>query len=327
MPIFIDPDELKNTSLISDAIPDTIPCPGLESLTGADFAISRIPLPLQESTLSIHIKKRTLFVQRKSGYDILSFDNLKRAIARMKAVGIPQQQCLLLLIGRDWQDDNSLLRVEGSKPYGETTYKTFIKLKAKWRFRGGVIDWLNNIEQLSEWIEAQAEALDDVENEGKREIYPDRQLPIFEPDDIFQGVEEIPRDDIRHLMCSGLHGFGPKLANAVLDYSAEEFQSSLGIYYLKLLTDEDVKGKAVHNIKGWGNKSRTNLRNLLALPKGINIGFEHLDNDEGKQWCKGWLAFGESFKQMIDDGHNPVQTWQGLMKQCNELINMEGFFE
>jgi len=326
MTIFVDPDELKSSSLFPQL--DTIKeCPGLEALTGADFAISRLPILIKESTLQLHIERRTLFVQRKSGYDILSFDNLKHAIARMKACSIPQQQSILLFIGKDWQDDNGLLRVEGSKPYGDTTYETFIKLKAKWRFRGGVVDWINNPEQLQLWIEAQENALLDVESEGKREIYPDRQLPELEPDDIWQPVEEIDRGDIRYLMCAGLYGFGPKLANSVLDYANENGLSSLGIYYFKLLTDENEKGKAVYNVKGWGNKSRGNLRQMLALPKGVNIGFEHLDSDEGKQWCKGWIAALESFRQMIDNGHKPVDAWQGLMKQCNELVNLEGFFK
>ena len=328
MTIFVDPDELKSSSLLP-FLPDSRPCPGLEALTGADFAISRLPLAINEKTLPTHIQKRTVFVQRKHGYDVLSFDALKSSIARMKAAKIPQQQSILLFIGKDWQDDSGLLRVENSKPYGDSTYQTFLKLKAKWRYRGGVVDWLNNPEQLPIWIQAQIETLNDIETEGKREIYPNRPEPNFEPDDIWQETEEVKKEDIRYFLCAGLFGFGPKLANAVREYANQNTPrlDSWGVYYLKLLTDEDKGSKPVHKVPGWGDKRRTDLRQILGLPSGYNLSANEIETDEGKAFFKGWFAALKSFKEMVDEGHKPITAWQALMKQANEFVNLEGFFK
>jgi hypothetical protein len=271
MPIFIDPDELKSSSLLP-SIPDSIDCPGLETLTGADFCISQLPIsPVDD--LEMNIEERSIFVQRKSGYDILSFDNLKSSISRMKKCGIPHGQCCLLFIGQDWEDDDGLLRMTNYKPYGETTYKTFIKLKAKWRGREGFVDWINKPEQLQEWIEAQLEFIKECESQPSKEFYPQQQVPYLEPDDIWQEIVEVPKDDWRYFLCAGLDGFGPITAKNLQEYIQNEQPHlwSSGYHALRLLSEEDEKGKPVHDIKGWGNKSRLKLRNLLIQRPGREL--------------------------------------------------------
>jgi hypothetical protein len=319
MSIFIDPDELKSSSKLP-GIPDSIDCVGLEALTGADFVISQLPIsPVDD--LQMHIEDRSIFVQRKSGYDMLSFDMLKSSIARMIKCGIPQNQCCLLFIGQDWEDDDGLFRVTNHKPYGETTYKTFIKLKAKWRSRGGIVDWINKPEQLQQWIEAQLEVIEECDQQPRREIYPKRQTPDFEFDnfltDTWQEIVEVPSDDWRYFLCAGLDGFGPTTAKNLQEYIQNE-QPHLwesGYHALKILSEEDERGKPVHKVKGWGNKSRLKLRNLLALPKGYNlsvteIGLRDLFHD-------GWYGALKAFKDLIENGLSGQEAWAALMKQAN----------
>jgi hypothetical protein len=315
MTTFINPDRTQLPDL-----PDSITCPGLEALTGADICLSHLDISPVKA-LPVHIANRSLFVQVKNGYDILSFDNLKHAIARMQKCKIPQQQCILLFIGKDWQDDNDLLRIENSKPYGNTTYKTFIKLKAKWRFRGGVIDWLNDSEQLPMWTEAQLEAIQDIKNEGAREIYPARPVPQFEPDDIWQPITELDKNDIRYFLCAGMDGFGAKTANNTLEYIQENIShlDGMGFYYLKILTDEDEKGKPIHKVKGFGNKSRERLRGMLSLPKGFNLTIEETGLSELGRYADGWYGALRSFKELVENGHNVKDSFNSLMKQANEF--------
>lgn len=319
MTIFIDPDELKSSSLLP-FISDSIDCPGLEAQTGADFCISLLPISPADD-LDLHIEERSIFVQRKSGYDILSFDNLKSSISRMKSCGIPQQQCCLLFIGQEWADDNGLLRMTNYKPYGETTYKTFIKLKAKWRSRGGVVDWINKPEQLQEWIEAQIEVIEECSYQEEREIYPQRQVPYFEPDDIWQKVIEVPKDDWRYFLCAGLDGFGPTTARNLQEYIQAE-QPHLwesGYHALKLLTEEDERGRPIHNIKNWGDKSRLKLRNLLALPKGYNLSVQEIG--ERDLFRQGWYGALNSFKDLVENYEMSGQNaWVALIKQANEFF-------
>lgn len=315
MPIFIAPDRTRYPNNLEAMV-----CPELEALTGADLAITRLPLSITKDTLKIHIEHRALFSQIKIGYDILNFDGLKSSIARMQVCRIPMPQCVLLFIGRDWQDDNDLLRIENSKPYGDTTYKTFLKLKRKWIARGGVVDWLNNEDQLPMWIEAQLEAIEDVETEGKREIYPHRPVPTFEPDDIWQPVTEVPKDDIRYFLCAGMDGFGAKTGNNVVEYIQDNLShlEGSGFYFLKVLTDEDEKGKAVHNVKGWGDKSREKLRLMLSLPKGFNLDVREMG--QVKQYDEGWYSAMKSLKEMIEDGHSVKDAFNSLIKQANEFF-------
>lgn len=273
MPILIDPDELKTTSKFPN-IP-TIENAGLETLTGADFVISPLPILVTRETLQTHITGKSLFVQRKHGYDILSFDNLKSSIARMKECGIPQQQCILLFIGKDEPQtiqniDTDQITINGQEPYGETSYKTFLKVKALWRYRGGAVDWIPYPEVLEHWIEAQSEALQDIQEQGKREIY-NTQYPQWEQDDIWQDIEEVKKSDWRYTLVAGLDGFGPKLATNVKEYLISEGYGSTLYTALKCLTDLDEDGKPVHSIKGWGKKSREKLRIMLDLPPGYNL--------------------------------------------------------
>jgi hypothetical protein len=294
----IDPDELKSSSKFPISIA-AIENAGLEAFTGADFAISQLPIRVVKETLQMHIDNKSLFVQRKHGYDMLSFDNLKSSIARMKQCDIPQQQCILLFIGKDepqtMQDINTdKIMINGQEPYGDTTYKTFLKVKALWRYRGGVVDWLPYPEALGHWIEAQTEALEKIQDEGKREIY-NTQMPIWN-DDIWQEIEEVKKDDWRYTLVAGLDGFGPKLATNVRQYLVDEGYGSTLYTALKVLTDLDEKGKPVHNIKGWGKKSREKLRLMLDLIPGYNLYASDINDfgDSGASHMRGVEA-GISF--------------------------------
>lgn len=267
MSILIDPDELKSSSRFPFSIA-TISNPGLEALTGSDFVISQHPIQVVQETLQSHIDGKSLFVQRKHGYDILNFDGLKSSISRMKKCDIPQQQCILLFIGKDEPAtlsdvDSDKFTISGQEPYAEVTYKTLQKVKALWRYRGGVVDQIPYPEALAHWIEAQSEALQDVMEQGKREVYPSQQ-PVWESDDVWQEIEEVPRDDPRWLLCA-IDGIGPTIANRVRDYC---IAGGWGFTYytaLKVLTDLDVTGKSVHKVKGWGKGLRDKLRRMLDL--------------------------------------------------------------
>lgn len=320
--LVIDSDELKETSRLPD-LGQYTECSNLEALTGADFAITFLPLPITESTLETHIKSKALFIQRKSAYDILSFDGLKTSIARMKESGIPQQQCILLFIGRDWQDDSGLLRVENFKPFGDVTYQTFMKLKAKWRARGGVVDWLNNESQLADWIQAQADVISNLKS--IIEIYPTSQKVYEETESVWETATEIPKDDMRYFLVAGLHGFGPKLAANVLETIQEQqpHLSAYGIYFLKALTDETETGKSKYNIRGWGEKSRKSLRKILGLPTGWNLTVKEIVTDEASL-AHGWYGALRAFKQLLTENMNPKEAWECLMRQADEFYKEDG---
>jgi hypothetical protein len=333
--LFIDPDETKTTSLLT--LPGSIKCPGLEASTGADFVVSSFEASPVEA-LPVHIMKGSSFVQRKSGYDSLSFDTLKTSIARMKKRGIPYSQSILLFIGEDIASsthtingqvgDDALFAIRDKKPYGDTTYLTFQKLLAKWVLRGGRVCHLPSEDLVSIWAQAQLEALEDVLKEGNRDLYPPKKTVYLEPDNILQPLVEIEKEDWRYFLCSGLDGFGPKVAKSLYEYINEKtphlFQCLF--YAFKVLTDEDEKGKPLHDLTGWGNISREKLRKIIGLPSGYNLEVRDV-KDNGSRRAHGWYGFGRAFKKAVEAGDNPKAVWEDLMRQADEFYKEPGVEE
>lgn len=312
--IYIAPDRTGYTNL-----PKHIVSSELEPLTGADLMISDFPIEqLNESTLQAHIQAKALFVQIKIGYDVLNFDGLHNFCARVQKAQIPKNQAILLWVGEYWRDDDGLLRVKGNKPYGNTSWRDFRKAMIACELRGVTVfpEYLQSMDELFNWIEDYQAIINKISNEGKREIYPTRPTPQFQPEDIWQEIVEVSEDDWRYFLCAGLKGFGVTTANNVDDYLKDNLLSSTGYYALKALTDEDDKNKPIHNVKGWGDKSRSKLRALLQLPPGYNLAVRCNDDFD---YVKGWHDFGMSFKQMIEDGHSAKDTFNALMKMAKEF--------
>ncbi len=328
MTIFYEPDI---TAYSKEFLETAIKCSGLEALTGADIIISNVPKnPLTQTTvnpvenLQSHINCHSLFVQIKIGYDICSFDNLKSSIARMQKCRIPKGQAILLPIGEYWKDENSLLRVKHSKPYGNTQYSTLSTVYNMWSMRGGIVEPLppNNIDDLLPWIKQKQKSLEKVNKEGKREIYPNRQIQTFDSDDIWQTIEEVPKDDWRYFFCAGLDGFGIKLAQSVEMYIQKDTDLMPGSVYqvLMVLTDENEKGKPVHNIAGWGDGKRKKLRSLLGIPDGWNLG----EVTYRLAFYQGWKSFGAELKRLVDKGKSVKDAHSDLMKEVeNSMTDLE----
>lgn len=244
-------------------------CPGLEALTGADMVLSQIPIP-PTVNLDLHIKNRSLFVQIKIGYDIISFDQLHSSIARMQKCGIPKGQAILLPIGEYWQDGLSNLRIKGKKPFGNIPYSTLETIFDMWDMRGGIVEPSppKHIDDLQGWIDRKQHAFDKIAKEGKKDVYPPR--PEFIPEDIWQSVEEIT--DWRKFLVSGLDKFGSAKANAVFKYAREYFDGSpFGFYHILCLMTDEKDGKPVHKIPLWGDKSRQDFREQLGIQDHWNL--------------------------------------------------------
>ena len=243
-------------------------CPGLEAKTGADMVLSQIPIP-PTVNLDLHIKSRSLFVQIKIDNDNLSFDAIRRFIARVQACKIPRSQAILLRVGKQWKDGD-LFRIRGKKAYGETKWRDYRRMVMANGFRGITIfpECLTSIDDLPDWIEDYGSVIDKVTTEGQRDIYPPS--PEFIPEDIWQSVEEI--SDWRKFLVSGLDNFASAKANAVFKYAREHFDGSpYGFYHILCLMTDEKDGKPIHKIPLWGNKSRDDFREQLGIQDGWNL--------------------------------------------------------
>ena len=326
--IYIAPDRTGYTNL-----PQHIISPELETLTGADMMISNFPIEqLNESTLQAHIQAKALFVQIKIGYDVLNFDGLHNFCARVQKARIPKNQAILLRVGDYWKDDDGLLRVRSSKPYGNTSWRDFRRAMIACELRGVTVspECLQSMDELPEWIEDYQSIVNKVSNEGKRELYPVRPVPRFQPEDIWQEMIEVQPNDPRYIMVAGLDKFGEKRAISTFQYIVDNFphirvehdngkSEYVGIklyHFWKVLTDEDEKGKAVHNIPGWGNGLRRSFREIIGLDKGKNLSIRGSDDFD---YVKGWEAFRDEFRTRVSDGENANKVFNELSRMVDEF--------
>lgn len=326
--ILIDPDELKEGSLLP-LLPNSFPCAGLEALTGADFAIKELPLPIEENTLQAHIAAGTIFVQRKSGYDFVGdFEQAFREIARMQACNIPMQQAFILAIGQFYPDDNGLLRIKGKKPLKNNkrlTYNTFLALEAEYRFCGVQVVRLNDESEIQTWIEAITRERQTIRDRGNlKELYASPKVKLEEisiGSNIFQGVIEVKPHDIRYFFNSGLKNFGQVVANSLMRYAAEKGVASYGFHAIKLLTDEDDQGKAIHKIPNWGKVSRKKFRDILYLEKGSNLTVKDISRSENEAYNKGWRMFSTIFTKRLEEAKEEKRTVADLEKLLDDMRN------
>lgn len=309
--IFTDPSELRENSLFPSGV-SVIPCPGLEAETGADFVISRIPID-PVSALSLHIQSKSLFCQRKSGYDAIGdFNQIWLEIARFQLLKIPMQQCFILPIGRFYPDDAGLLRVEDktSIDIHRITYLTYLKNEAAWGYSGIQVRRLNDEVELALFIQAQFEELQRIESRGnKKEVVTKGTEWVY--DDPFQEVTEI--NDWRTLLLSGIKGVGIETVKNLIQYFEDNISHiwPSGYHAYSVLTAEDCKGKAIHKISGWGNGKRKALRDLLGLPDGLNLSIEDVTEEKKWDYIKGWYAGLDAFKYLIDEKKlSGPEAWQ-----------------
>lgn len=309
MPIFTEPDRTQYPPSL-----DTISCAGLEQLTGADMVIAKLPIP-PTSNLLLHIKQRSLFVQIKIGYDNLSFEAIHRFAARVQAQQIPRSQAILLRIGEQWQDENGLWRLRGQSSNSGTTWSSYRRAMFATGLRGITVypECLTSIDDLPEWIEDCQAIMQKVASESK-EIYPVSNQ--FQPDDIWQSVEEI--NDWRTLFVSGLKGCGSKKVNALFDYVSEHYPfEQVRVYrILCVLTDKDSDGKYIHKIPLWGNSSRDEFRGQLGIPDGWNLS----ELSYRIAFYQGWQSFGNEFLRLVNKGESPKEIHKKLMDEIKNMM-------
>lgn len=308
MPVFVDPSELKKNSLFPDDI-DAIPCPGLEEATGADFVIARIPVS-PVAFLDSHIRLKSLFCQRKSGYDAIGdFNQIWLEIGRMKSKDIPMMQCFILPIGKFYGDQDGLLRIEGKKPLKNSeriTYLTYLKNEAEWGYSGMQVRRLNDEGELSLFVQAQTEELERIENrDSVKEVFS-KGVAII-PDDPFQEVREV--DDWRNLFLNGIKGIGLKTLDSIQEYAQDDLPGAFRA--LQYIVNLDDKGKSLHRIGGIGTKTISNIRKMLGLKDGQNIYVR--DFDCQTEFNAGWRSALDSFREMLEAGKKkPAEIWKQL---------------
>lgn len=104
MPVFIEPGEQGASSRLAGiVIKNSLPCPGMEALTGADIMVTSWEKPpTSRKLIQTHLDRGALLIQRKSVADLLQSmqaERVYRQIARMREYRVSTRQTILLSIG------------------------------------------------------------------------------------------------------------------------------------------------------------------------------------------------------------------------------------
>jgi hypothetical protein len=202
--IIIDEDERGKIildSLSVDSIKITYSTE-LEKLTGADFAISTMPVPFTESTLRLHCNEKFIAVQVKRGMDFpasIMSPRLKESIAKMISIVRKPAQRVLLFVGTDGRDEHGRATIDGRPIESYTSSSrerddrrwvnpmTIMYAKQAWIARGGTFSQVAHSSEIVEWTQVMIRILE-TETDGiffpaspsKGELLPDELgiLPI-----------------------------------------------------------------------------------------------------------------------------------------------------
>lgn len=169
--VIADPTEARN--LPKDLLEVTTFHAGLEALCGADFVVSPSKLPVNASTIRIHINKG-VSVQRKAAPDfIASFQSndtrLWRQLVRLRLV-CPQPWLLIVgHIGSRLEDreDSKSPRYASVDGKATTVLSSAVTgAKRYWQLRGGYYDDIPTEDLLLSWCQSWYEKLCKVEKQG-----------------------------------------------------------------------------------------------------------------------------------------------------------------
>ncbi len=323
--IYFDPDEQHRFTSI-----EAEPSPGLEGLTGADFLISDLPIEPVEN-IQWHIENGSLFVQLKFNYDfVTNHEQRHKFPARVQALKIPHWQCVYLFVGDD-RDKEGYFTIGGKNPLNGISYRTFMKMKAKARLRGCHVEWIRSEAQLEEWIQVQAEALE----ESHKDTIFTKPSYVWGDGDIWQQVEEVNPQSVVHTLACGLWNLGPKRAQSLVDYLIKHSLPVNLFQALYVLSRIDDKNKFVHKIPRIGTDYQKWVRDLMfrdetlvsdedhKLLEGFNICLETTDNENEfhRGAMSGRSTVSKYFKAEIDANKPGKVAWNTALKLSGKFID------
>lgn len=263
--IAVDPTEATAVSRLP-SLPSAIVVPGLEAMTGADLMLSALDAPAgTETLLRTHARAGALFVQRKSGEDLVHSlgDRLIDSQARMHEMITRPCQRVLLVTGRFESGGDGVAVVNGR----ETGMKYWSVLAglARWNDRGGVVEQLIDDASIPAWVDMRLRHLAEYATPAGelRLVYPPDDYPLDAP---------APNDPLQlpirvrdgRVVLNQLKGIGPKLAETIWAYC----ERNLG-WALTLLTDP--ASPKIWKIPGIGPTTIHNIRQQFGLHDGQRL--------------------------------------------------------
>jgi hypothetical protein len=236
----------------------------LEEMTGADLMLTHLKLPVTPRLLSKHLESGALLVQIKRGHDLVSSiidGRLLKSIATMRTLKARPWQCILLFVGMIWMQDGKTV-INGQPVHLKTTepYWAIKSALSRWGKRGGIVETVDRVAQIPEWVQMQERILIDMKEDPILKLYskPDT---VFEPDDPLQEVIYI--NDWRKTLLT-LPGIGIKKVDALMEWAGDACTLWEALHFLS------TQPLAVQ-IPGIGKGTVESIRAWLGLKPGMEL--------------------------------------------------------
>ena len=264
------------------SIPSAVTSVDLENLTGADFAISPLGMPFTTKFLPRHIDAGMLLIQRKSGGDFcasISDGRLYASLARMRATGARQWQCVLMTTGRYEPAKNGKVRIITPTFHDDGRVTTKRRLHTHmhyasvqsaiegWTWLGGVYLPLSCDAEIPSWCARTEKRLKDKSGTKTRELWP-APPELYDPpekDDPLQ--KPVLIKDWRAVLAA-FPGVGPVRVTALRDAMLEHGTHDTLLWALIWATDKGTR------VRGWGKGTRRRVREMLGLEDGFQLSLE-----------------------------------------------------
>lgn len=245
--------------------------PDLEEWTGADLMISPLSLPVTEVLLSKHLERGAILIQIKRGHDLVAsiIDNrLNSSLAKMRACGAKQSQCLLLFVGNLFNADGKcVINGTEAKMYGDRPYWQVYGAMSKWWKRGGVVESLPRFDMLPDWARMTERHLKEMLNDKHVQVYPDDRFYLADANDPLQELELVT--DWRRTLAS-IPGLGPKRIEALYKVMGSgelsQFSQMTLLQALVWLTTYEFAKQA-----GIGAGLVDNIRRWIGIDEGFEL--------------------------------------------------------
>ena len=213
--IFVDFTEVREESRLSLGNVKVKIAPDLEALTGADIMISGLNMPAtSELLIRKHIEAKALLIQRKHRMDMVASigDRMRKSIAKMRATGAHQSQCVLLLIGILTCDRDGKAVIDGQNT-GRDYWAVNAGLSV-WTKYGGVVEPpLSKVSLIPEWLKMKERHVKEIIAIPTKEFIPTPDtMRVVDRDDPLQELV-IVKDWRGTAICCP--GWGTKKVNAL----------------------------------------------------------------------------------------------------------------
>ena len=265
--IFVDFTEVREESRLSLGDVKVTIAPDLEALTGADLMISGLTMPAtSEVLIRKHIESKALLIQRKHRMDLVSSlgDRLKKSIAKMRAFGASQSQCVLLFIGVLTIDREGNAKIDGQAT-GRDYWSILAGMDTWVKYGGVVAPPLSKASLIPKWLLMKERHVKETIAVPRKDLIltPDI-LRVVENDDPLQELVVI-KDWRQTVLCCP--GWGVKkvqaLYHALKELSGDD-EPTL-IEAMAWMSDEELGS----SIPGVGKGLVKKARDWMGLPDDL----------------------------------------------------------